>query len=606
MKNIFFEINFFSFLKILFIKQNVYLISDNNNFYINILKKILKKKFYVIKVDTSNIRIKGENIHFVSDRLSKKYTEDLTNKIIKFSIFKNQKFDNFFFEIKHVISKYIYDDLTLLVLKIETTKYIFKGKKTIYVNNLDTGILDFLNKIYPFKIISNSNFKRLKNIPLITFKLLVFNFFKKLFFIFNIQKSIFSKNSFFSILVNTDNVISFSNSRNDFFYIKKKNHKIILSTKINSSTNVNELNKNNSVVMNNKDLLIFKDNLFIKKKIDYIFQDIFNSNLIKKNFDGLFIKFNEIKYLSKKIYPIFFAYNIKYVVNVSYSSNISLALEFLKKIIQYKTITYQYSFMREPNPTMSSSSDHMMIFSNYFRQIFENNYTRPKKILEGGYIYSLQNKKKKSFIKNYKKKFDLKGKFVVSFFDENFNEGMWTLVNKKEMQKNYELLSNFILKNKDIVVLIKPQFLKNIPSKIFKSDLINEALKTKRFIEFFSVNDKKNCFNGRNDILPQEAAMLSNITISLKFGATTSLESGLVNCRNIMINDKGFKDPLDKYFKKNIEFKDFKKALDRILVYKKNLSKKKYDNLGNWSFIIKKILKLKNKKFVPTMQKLLN
>ena len=118
MKNIFFEINFFSFLKILFIKQNVYLISDNNNFYINILKKILKKKFYVIKVDTSNIRIKGENIHFVSERLSKKYTEDLTNKIIKFSIFKNQKFDNFFFEIKHVISKYIYDDLTLLILKI--------------------------------------------------------------------------------------------------------------------------------------------------------------------------------------------------------------------------------------------------------------------------------------------------------------------------------------------------------------------------------------------------------------------------------------------------------------------------------------------------------
>ena len=100
------------------------------------------------------------------------------------------------------------------------------------------------------------------------------------------------------------------------------------------------------------------------------------------------------------------------------------------------------------------------------------------------------------------------------------------------------------------------------------------------------------------------AAMLSNITISQKYGATT-LETGIVNCRNIVINEKGFKDPLDKHLKKNIEFKDLKKALKRIIVYKENLSKNKYDDLGNWSFIIKKILKLKNKQFVKSIQKIL-
>ena len=91
---------------------------------------------------------------------------------------------------------------------------------------------------------------------------------------------------------------------------------------------------------------------------------------------------------------------------------------------------------------------------------------------------------------------------------------MWTLVNKKEMQKNYELLSNFILKNEDIIVLIKTQFLTNLPSKLFKSDKINDAFKTKRLIELFRLNNETNCFSLRNDILPQEAAMLSTITIS--------------------------------------------------------------------------------------------
>ena len=108
MKNIFFEINFFSFLKILFFKQNVYFISDNNNFYINILKKVCKKKFHIISIYTSNIKIKNENIHFVSEKLAKKYTDDITNKILKLKNFKLEKFSNFFFEVRHTISKYLY------------------------------------------------------------------------------------------------------------------------------------------------------------------------------------------------------------------------------------------------------------------------------------------------------------------------------------------------------------------------------------------------------------------------------------------------------------------------------------------------------------------
>ena len=153
-------------------------------------------------------------------------------------------------------------------------------------------------------------------------------------------------------------------------FLFEKNKKIIFKSKINALANINELRKNNATLISNKDLFFLKDDLLIKKKIDHIFEEILNSKLLKKSFIGLFLKFLQIKNLSKKIHPVFYAYNIKYVINVSYSSNISLALEFLKKIIQYKTVTYQYSFMRMPNPTMSSTSDYMLIFSNYFRPIF--------------------------------------------------------------------------------------------------------------------------------------------------------------------------------------------------------------------------------------------
>ena len=43
MKNIFFDINFFSFITIFFLKDDAFLISDKKNFFLKILKKIKKK-----------------------------------------------------------------------------------------------------------------------------------------------------------------------------------------------------------------------------------------------------------------------------------------------------------------------------------------------------------------------------------------------------------------------------------------------------------------------------------------------------------------------------------------------------------------------------------
>ena len=47
--------------------------------------------------------------------------------------------------------------------------------------------------------------------------------------------------------------------------------------------------------------------------------------------------------------------------------------------------------MRMPNPTMSSTSDYMLIFSNYFRPPFKNNFASPKNI-ERLYLFSTRPK----------------------------------------------------------------------------------------------------------------------------------------------------------------------------------------------------------------------
>ena len=94
--------------------------------------------------------------------------------------------------------------------------------------------------------------------------------------------------------------------------------------------------------------------------------------------------------------------------------------------------------------------------------------------------------------------------------------------------------------------------------------------------------------------MPMAASLMSDITISEKYGATTSIETAILGKRNIFINDKKFKTNLDKYFKKNIEFSSLKHALNRILNFKNKKHQRRRDRLGNWDIIMKKKLQISN------------
>lgn len=604
MKHIFFEINFFLFLKTLFIKDKIYLVSDKKNFFVKILKKI-KNNFNIIHKSTSYLILKNKNIHFYSDKIVKSCTDEIVKKYMNNKISRKKNVSNNVLETNLLVARYFYNTFSSIILKIETTNLLIKGKKKFYLQNIDSHVLEYLEKFYKNKFI-NVDFWNLKILILQTkLKIIFLNFFRN-FFCFFFKKKIQKKKN---ILVNTENVISFNNElKNEFFFLDKNQSKIILR-KENFFLSNSELKKNNCIILSLKDTLFLdsdRSSLNQIKNIHKIYSD--------KNFEGLSLKFLQINFLMIKYLPILEHYNVNFVINNSYSNDISLSFEFLKKILKFQTITYQYSFMRETNPIMSSVSDHMLIFSFYFKNIFVNKYSNPRKLIYSGYLYSSYIKTLKKKVNYFKKKFNLKNKFVITYFDENFSKSMWSLSSKKEMIKEYETLSNFVLDNKDIVIIIKTQFYKNLPRFFQKNETIKKAIKTERLVELVDdylniyLKNKVSLYMKRNNILPMMGSLISDISISKKYGATTSIETAILNKRNIMINEKGFKEPLDKYYKRNIEFKNIKKALKRILIYKNNIRQNKKDNLGDWSFLINKIIKIKhydNHRFVNNIRKIL-
>ena len=285
----------------------------------------------------------------------------------------------------------------------------------------------------------------------------------------------------------------------------------------------------------------------------------------------------------------------------------------LRHFFKFKTISYQYSFIKNSNPIMSNCSNVMFIFSNYFFSLFNNFYSKPMETKVSGYLYSSLIKFCKSKEKFLKKKLSIKkNTFIVSYFDENCSNSNWYLSTIKDMEKKYVNFAKFVLTNEDITLLIKTQFLHNNPSVLFpKNEFIISALKTRRFIEIdqshFLDNNKDS--NTRNIVLPMMVAQISDITISEKYGGTTSLECILLKKKNILINDKNFKSNFDNLLDSNIQFKDLDNLLQRLLIFKKNFNKNINDELGSWKKIIikKKILNtnLKNDKFVEVINKYL-
>ena len=132
MNYVYFKLNFYIFLKILFSNKKYFFFLDNKNS--SLKKKILsnKKNCKFINFETSNIFFKNQNIHFFVDKLAINYTKDLLNEFLKHKSIINFNKKTFNNEINIIFSKYIYINLIDTILKIETVNFYIKGKKTFF------------------------------------------------------------------------------------------------------------------------------------------------------------------------------------------------------------------------------------------------------------------------------------------------------------------------------------------------------------------------------------------------------------------------------------------------------------------------------------------
>tara|TARA_A100001011_G_scaffold387547_1_gene465517 strand:+ start:10349 stop:12247 length:1899 start_codon:yes stop_codon:yes gene_type:complete len=327
------------------------------------------------------------------------------------------------------------------------------------------------------------------------------------------------------------------------------------------------LSRNNK---NNPNFKIFKDD--IKKLWKLFFKKEALDNIY--NLKTIFLMYMAIDlasiclYLKTKVFVIKEPYFI-------YSD----AIQLLSNKIGVKTIAYQYSNLGYFSPLMVSSSDLFLTFSSAYNKLFKIDGYGPIKIKSMGYVNEgIENRfSKRVFDLNCKLK--SKGvKFTIAYFDESIQKDRWGLIKEDDFKQHILILSEKVILDTTLAVLIKSQFIYNLIQKKFDSNpVIKKAYDTGRLIEVYE-GEK------RNDIYPMEIANNANICINHLIGATAGLEAAITGTRCILINEHNYKSiHQDIYEKENIIYSDFTHAINAIYVHRNNLKKKNDSNLGDWT-----------------------
>jgi len=274
-------------------------------------------------------------------------------------------------------------------------------------------------------------------------------------------------------------------------------------------------------------------------------------------------------------------YNIKLVYFAESETFDSLCL--ISQKLKIKTLAQQYSNLPFFSVMMTGKVDKFLLFNNIYKKCFKLEGVGPVNFKSTGYCYSYAHKYISERSKSYRSVFENQGvDFVICYFDErvDLNNKWGTVENDSHLNDLLKLL-DFILDNKNIGLVVKSQFMKYSPSNWYPNEnIFKKALSSNRYLEL----NEGNKLN-RNDILPTEAALVADICISQKFGATAALESAILQKRTILINKYPIKTEFDElYSKSQIVFDSMQKIIGAIKQFK--LGNRDYSNLGDWGPII--------------------
>ena len=542
------KLNILSFLKVIKSKhKKVHILStlDNSSFVlINLLKtfkvEVVEETFFYgdlrsseseslfIHTRRSSISLSFEYSNIISDSIS---IINNTKSIIDNNIFKSyiskilmDEFEYFLRRIDYISNKFPNSNIQLIIRKPKLIEKNFLRK----------------NSKIKLKFIGNNFHSLIKE----TFK------FQLKILISQLKNSLISKrklNYKTSLSIATDQIktdcperhfphwLNSTNFKNQIL-IKNLNYKIGLSKEF--------IRKNNISILDEKDIL-YLPNKYLKIKS--------NNNLNPH----LKIYFNQLLYLSQGLINLLNKYNCNKFIFSEPQDPISDAVILSKAVVDIETFCIQYSNMCMQAPVMITCADNFLCFSKEHEKAFRWNNIGPKKFISTGYTF-LTRYKNQDLI-DLKENLYKKGvENIIAYFDESMQYDKWGYKSFKTCKLEYEILADFILKNENYAIILKPQFVRNTIS-IFNSNKIDQALKTGRLIELKSGTH-------RNLITPQQVGSISEFSISDLVGGTAGLESGLAGSIVFFINPVNYISMLeDIYSQSGMLVDDTTSALNLIL-----------------------------------------
>tara|TARA_B100000963_G_scaffold24522_2_gene18353 strand:- start:4598 stop:6370 length:1773 start_codon:yes stop_codon:yes gene_type:complete len=563
------NISLLVFLKLLFqVNKNteIRVLNDQVSyklFLYNVLKalrfSINTESFFLGDIKDSN----GESLHIVSRKKASK----LALNFSKWIMINNKVYNSGLecSESKRIIELFI-SKRTMLEFEYYTQRieYIIITKKGNDPLNLwiqDSLLINHKFIYDSYKQIDLAIIKSFKK--QFTFRILRITkgFFKNLFsFFYEFQKIGFKSNEYPILALPSDAINLNTNHRHFPHWVTNENEDPTLI--INRERHKIDLSVDNLL---NLKFSIIKD-------VPYSLSSIFTKRIIKVDSKDFLVDLKSQIYdllsLSQRSYYFLGKIKCKKFIYLEPQDPITDAIQLVSNNLKIKTICIQYANLGLTSPMMIPSCDNFLVFSKMYEKVYKWKDLGPKRFTEVGYsfIYNIENLDNFNFNKQ---------NFVISYFDESVQNYKWGFHSEKHNQEIIESLADLVIKNQDVSVVLKPQFINNSISRI-NSKVIDIALSTGRFHE--AIEGEK-----RNLITPSQMAEISNLSIAHIGGGTAALEIALKNKRVVLINEGGYITEFDElYNKSNINFN----SIDEIINQIDTKHKRNNISIGDWSNII--------------------
>lgn len=256
------------------------------------------------------------------------------------------------------------------------------------------------------------------------------------------------------------------------------------------------------------------------------------------------------------------------------------AMQLVAPDLGVTTVAYQYSNLRSVSPMMMSTADKMLIFADMYKALYETDGIRPQKFLPAGYLFDGVASFLREKAERHREALDAAGtKFVVCYFDESIQHDRWGLVSSDDHLRELQALARAVVNDHTFGAVVKTQFVRNSASRLYPQDhLIQSAKRTGRFLELMEGT-------ARNDIYPTEAALVADLCIGHKFGASAALEAAVAGVRTVLLDPYGIKTLWDGvYAKAAIEYDSIDVLMEAIARYRAGDPNEA--TLGDWTPIL--------------------